>query len=94
MTNLTIKDLAKTTDLDSNAMAAVHGGMGSKYAEASYGSSYTSTVISPVYTSDSSTHVKQDLFQSQINATGNGSAVFGGSISADNFQLGQNNVYA
>lgn len=92
MKTLTIKDLVRTEELDRNAMAAVHGGTGSKMA-ADY-NSYSKSSYTPSFDFDSSIHVKQNLLQSQVNPTGNGSAVFGGSISAENFQLGQNNVFA
>ena len=80
MKTLMIKDLALTEELDSKAMAAVHGGLG-------YYPSYD------YYKSDSSIHIDQDLTQTQINPTGNGSAIFGGSVNASNVQIGQNNVH-
>ena len=70
MKTLTIKDLARTEQLDRTAMAAVRGGMNMKAAsycfdDKKYASSW-----------DSSIHAAQDLTQVQdvVNATANGSA--------------------
>jgi hypothetical protein len=70
MKALTIKDLARTEQLDRTAMAAVRGGMNMKSPSYSF--------CDPKYTSnfDSSIHATQDLVQMQdvVNATANGSA--------------------
>jgi hypothetical protein len=79
MQTLTIKDLARTEQLDRTAMAAVRGGM--KMGSPSY------SFCDPKYTSsfDSSIHATQDLVQVQdvVNATANGSA-FLDNIHVDN----------
>jgi hypothetical protein len=77
MKTLTIKDLARTEQLDRTAMAAVRGGwkMGDyKFGDVKYAPSY-----------DSSIHATQNLFQDQevLNATANGSA-FLDNIHVDN----------
>lgn len=91
MTTLTIKDLSIAAELDSKRMSAVRGGfygdwkMPSSssylptmpgYEQSSYPSSVTTTTVS----------VAQANNQFQSNATGNGSAVFGGGIAAFNNQ--------
>jgi hypothetical protein len=71
MKTLTIKDLARSEQLDGAAMATVRGGTNMKsasyssYCDKDYGSSW-----------DSSIHATQDLTQMQdvVNATANGSA--------------------
>ena len=70
MKTLTIKDLARTEQLDRTAMAAVRGGW--KMGSPSY--SFGDVTYAPKY--DSSIHATQDLFQMQdvVNATANGSA--------------------
>jgi hypothetical protein len=78
MQTLTIKDLARTEQLDRTAMAGVRGGkMGSP----------SSSFCDPKYTSsfDSSITATQDLMQMQdvVNATANGSA-FLDNIHVDN----------
>jgi hypothetical protein len=79
MQTLTIKDLARTEQLDRTAMAAVRGGW--KMSSPSY------WFCDPKYTSsyDSSIHATQDLVQVQdvVNATANGSA-FLDNIHVDN----------
>jgi hypothetical protein len=78
MQTLTIKDLARTEQLDRSAMAAVRGG---KMGSPSY------SFVDPKYTSsyDSSIHGTQDLVQMQdvVNATANGAA-FLDNIHVDN----------
>ena len=73
MKTLTIKDLARTEQLDRSAMAAVRGGwkMGTQpypQGDAKYAPSFPSH--------DSSIHATQNLMQAQnvLNATANGSA--------------------
>ncbi len=95
MQNLMIKDLSVTEELDAKAMTAVRGGtyggwkmpscFPSKpgYEHPSYPSSTTTTLS-----------ISQQNNQMQSNATGNGSAVFGGSITAYNNQQGFNVVGA
>ena len=70
MKTLTIKDLARTEQLDRTEMAAVRGGW--KMGSPSY--SFGDVTYAPSY--DSSIHATQDLFQMQevVNATANGSA--------------------
>jgi hypothetical protein len=70
MKTLTIKDLARTEQLDHTAMAAVRGGMNMKSLYNSFGD----VTYAPSY--DSSIHASQDLTQVQkvFNATANGSA--------------------
>ena len=88
MKALTIKDLARTEELDRNAMSAVRGGhmqMPSyKVGDISYAPSY-----------DSSITAMQNLFQGQQvgNSTADGSA-FLENVSATNTtdQFGQNNI--
>jgi hypothetical protein len=89
MKTITIKDLARTEELDRNAMTAVHGGW--KMPASSY--SFGTVNYNPV--SDSSIHATQDLaqFQNVVNATANGSA-FLDNVTTTNTtkQFGQNNV--
>jgi hypothetical protein len=90
MKSLTIKDLARTEQLDGKAMAAVRGGslMSSPY--------YTLGDISYAPTYDASIHATQSLVQMQgvTNAVANGSA-FVGDVHATNTttQVGQNNIF-
>jgi len=89
MKNLTIKDLARTDNLDSGAMAAVRGGWSmaapsSKYGDFSYTPSY-----------DSSITAAQTLLQKQsvLTATANGSAfVEGVDVHSDVHQNGKNKI--
>jgi hypothetical protein len=89
MKALIIKDLAITADLDTKSMAAVRGGYTWKMP-ASLGSFVGSDFAASIV----NTSVKLDQVnnQAQSNATGNGSAVFGGSISAYNNQQGFNSI--
>ena len=90
MKTLTIKDLARTEQLDGKAMAAVRGGWSLnsptyKVGNVSYAPSY-----------DSSIHATQNLMQMQdvTNATANGSAfVDGVSATSHTSQSGQNNIF-
>jgi hypothetical protein len=70
MKTLTIKDLARTEQLDHTAMAAVRGGMKVKSPYYSFGD----VTFAPSF--DSSITASQSLFQAQdvVNATANGSA--------------------
>jgi hypothetical protein len=70
MKTLTIKDLARTEQLDRTAMAAVRGGWKMSTPDHKFGN----VNITPSY--DSSIHATQDLMQAQkvLNATANGSA--------------------
>jgi hypothetical protein len=89
MKALTIKDLSITEELDAKGMTAVRGGFCGftmpaycSFPVVEYKpSSYTTSVV-----------IGQANNQQQCNATGNGSAVFGGSISACNNQQGFNSV--
>jgi hypothetical protein len=85
---LTIKDLAVTAELNAKGMTAVRGGYCgfTMPAWCSFPVAYKpSTVTTDVV-------ISQANNQLQNNATGNGSAVFGGSISAYNNQQGFNSV--
>jgi hypothetical protein len=89
MKALLIKDLVATAELDTKAMAAVRGGYAWKMPASLSGfagSDFPASVVS--------TTVKLDQVNNQVqsNATGNGSAVFGGSISAWNNQQGFNSI--
>ena len=68
MKALTVKDLARTEELDRTALAAVRGGM--KMSDYKFGD------LTYAPSSDSSIHAKQDIFQMQdvVNATANESA--------------------
>jgi hypothetical protein len=70
MKTLTIKDLARTEQLDRTAMAAVRGG----WKMSTHGDKFGNANHSPSF--DSSIHATQDLMQVQkvFNATANGSA--------------------
>jgi hypothetical protein len=89
MKALTIKDLSLTEELDAKGMTAVRGGFCGftmpsccSFPSAEYKpSTYTTNVA-----------ISQANNQLQSNATGNGSAVFGGSISAYNNQQGFNHI--
>jgi hypothetical protein len=89
MKALTIKDLSITEELDAKGMSAVRGGF--------CGFTMPSFCSFPVVEYKPSTYttsvvVGQANNQAQSNATGNGSAVFGGSISAYNNQQGFNSI--
>jgi hypothetical protein len=89
MKALTIKDLSITEELDAKGMTAVRGGF--------CGFTMPSFCTFPVTEYKPSTYttnvvVGQANNQLQSNATGNGSAVFGGSISAYNNQQGFNSI--
>jgi hypothetical protein len=84
MKALTIKDLSVTEQLDSKAMAGVRGGNDWKMKMLAFPAVYQS------YASSKTVSVEQANNQIQDNDTGNGSAVFGGSITAFNTQTGLN----
>jgi hypothetical protein len=88
MSTLTIKDLSISEQLNGKAMAAVRGGF---YSGFKMPSSHSYLSKSPV---TSTTTITTDQANSlyQENATGNGSAVFGGGISAYNNQQGENHI--
>jgi hypothetical protein len=93
MQSLMIKDLSVTEELDAKAMTAVRGGCYGGWKMPSYfpskpGYEHPSTPSST--TTDVS--ISQQNNQMQSNATGNGSVVFGGGISAFNNQQGFNVV--
>jgi hypothetical protein len=104
MTTITIKDLARTEELDRSALSAVRGGTkmslaGCSYNPCSYGQGgqggYGGGTYAP--SSDSSVHATQDLaqFQNVTNATANGAAFVGGVCVNNNTSLfGQNNIVA
>ena len=89
MKTLTIKDLARTEQLDSAAMAGVRGGW--KMSAPSY--TFGDLTYAPKY--DSSIQAMQDVRQDQsvLNATANDSAFVEG-VHANNTtkQFGQNNI--
>ena len=91
MKTLTIKDLARTEQLERSAMAAVRGGW--RMGAPSY--SFGNVTYAPQY--DSSIHATQNLGQMQevLNATANGSAFLDGIHATNNTsQFGQNNIVA
>ena len=95
MHTLIINDLSVTAELDAKAMTAVRGGSYGGWKMPSYFSGKTSYEHSsyPSTPSPSSTttiSIDQANNQMQSNATGNGSAVFCGDISAWNNQQGAN----
>jgi hypothetical protein len=96
MTTLTIKDLARTEELDRSALSAVRGGTKMSLPGCSYGQGgYGGGTYAPG--SDSSVHATQDLaqFQNVTNATANGAAFVGGVCVNNNTSLfGQNNIVA
>jgi hypothetical protein len=89
MKTLTIKDLARTEQLDRGAMSTVHGGWKMPAPN------YTFGTVNYSPSSDSSITAAQSLFQGQnvVNATANGSA-FLDNVTTTNTtkQFGQNNV--
>jgi hypothetical protein len=91
MKTLTIKDLARTEQLDRHAMAGVRGGV--KMGTPSYSLHPMPPSYSP--SGDSSIHATQNLqqYQNVINATANGSGFLEGvHASNDTSQFGQNNL--
>jgi hypothetical protein len=89
MKTLTIKDLARTDNLDSGAMAAVRGG------HSMYAPSWEvgNVNYSPIF--DSSIHATQNLLQQQsvLTSTANGSAfVHGVDVHSDVHQDGKNKI--
>ena len=89
MQTLIIKDLSVTAELDSKAMAAVRGGYfgGWKLPVSGYEYDYPTNS-----TTSTSISVSQANNMLQSNATGNGSAIFGGSVLAFNNQQGSNSI--
>ena len=89
MKTLTIKDLARTEQLDRAAMASVRGGW--KMSAPSY--TYGDVMYAPTH--DSSIHAKQNVLQEQsvFNVTASDSAFIEG-VHASNTtrQFGQNNI--
>ncbi len=94
MHTLIINDLSVTAELDAKAMTAVRGGSYGGWKMPSYFSGKTSYEHSsyPSPTTTTTISVDQANNQMQSNATGNGSAVFGGGISAWNNQQGINAI--
>ncbi len=89
MKTLTIKDLARTEELDRSALAAVRGGI--RIGEPSY--KYGDMTYAATY--DSSIHATQNLaqFQTVTNAVANGSAFVDNLHVTNNTSLfGQNNI--
>jgi hypothetical protein len=89
MKALTIKDLSRTEELDAKGMTAVRGGCGFTMPSCCYAFPVAYKAPSVVTTD---VVISQANNQLQSNATGNGSAVFGGSISAYNNQQGSNHI--
>ena len=91
MKTLTIKDLARTEELDRTAMGAVRGGW------SMFGPSYQYGDLTYKPSYDASLHATQNLGQQQsvVTPTANGSAFIGG-VHVDNHvsQDGQNKVIA
>jgi hypothetical protein len=93
MKTLTIKDLARTEQLDRTAMAGVRGGwsMGSP----SYPPSTKMGDLNYARSTDSSITAAQNLFQKQnvLTATANGSAFLHGvDVHSDVHQDGENKI--
>jgi hypothetical protein len=91
MKTLTIKDLARTQELDRGAMAAVRGGHSGGYS-GSHGSWFPAPGPKQ---SGPSLDATQDLSQLQkvINATANGSAFLDCvDVTNNTHQYGQNNI--
>ena len=89
MKTLTIKDLARTEELDHAALSAVRGGMKMDW------SSYKTGDINYAPSYDSSIHATQNLaqFQDVTNAVANGSAFVDNLHVKNNTSLfGQNNI--
>ena len=89
MNTLTIKDLARTEELDSRGMAAVRGGW------SMYAPSYKFDDLSYAPSYDSSITATQNLLQQQsvTTATANGSAfVHGVHVNSDVHQDGENKI--
>ncbi|WLI88815.1 hypothetical protein Q4S45_19220 [Massilia sp. R2A-15] len=87
MKTLSIKDLARTEELDRNAMAAVRGGMGwpmYDVGNVNYAPHYDSSIVATQ---------NMTQFQSVFNGTADGSA-FVDNVDAHNTttQFGQNNI--
>jgi hypothetical protein len=91
MNTLIIKDLAITEELDSKAMAAVHGGF-CGYKMPSSCHPYQQYQPKSPSTSSTTVTVDQSNEQYQSNPTGNGSATLGGGIYAWNNQQAGNYV--
>jgi hypothetical protein len=89
MKALTIKDLSITAELDAKGMSAVRGGFCGFTMPVCYAFPVAYKAPSVVTTD---VVISQANNQLQSNATGNGSAVFGGSISAYNNQQGFNSI--
>jgi hypothetical protein len=93
MKTLTIKDLARTEQLDTRAMALVRGGW-SMYSP-SYSPSYKMGDLKYAPNHDSSITATQNLLQQQsvTTATANGSAFLHGvDVHSDVHQDGQNKI--
>ena len=88
MQTLTIKDLSVTAELDSKAMAAVRGGYLEGWKLPAYDYAYPGTT-----TTTTKVDVSQANNMLQSNATGNGSAIFCGSVGAFNNQQGSNSIF-
>ena len=86
MKTLIIHDLSITEELDRKSMSAVRGGCYSEWKMPSCFPAYSA----PSQPSTTNITTTQSNCQVQSNATGNGSAVFGGDIYANNIQSGVN----
>ncbi|MDB5822342.1 MAG: hypothetical protein JWR21_1046 [Herminiimonas sp.] len=92
MKALSIKDLSITEELDAKGMTAVRGGFCGFTMPSCYALPVACRAPSPASTVTTNVVVSQANNQLQSNATGNGSAVFCGSIPAYNDQQGYNHV--
>jgi len=97
MKTLTIKDLARTEELDGRAMGAVRGGfsMVSPTYLAAYSPGYKAGNLSYTPSFDSSIDATQTLLQQQsvATATANGSAFVGGvHVNSNVDQHGENKI--
>jgi hypothetical protein len=89
MKTLTIKDLARTEELDSRSMAAVRGGW------SMYAPSWKAGDVNYAPNYDSSIHATQNLLQQQsvATATANGAAfIHGVDVHSDVHQDGDNKI--
>jgi hypothetical protein len=90
MKSLTIKDLARTEELDHAALSAVRGGM-----KMGWPTTYKTSDINYTPSYDSSIHATQNLaqFQDVTNAVANGSAFVDHlHVKNDTSLFGQNNI--
>jgi hypothetical protein len=94
MSTLTIKDLSIAEELNGKAMSAVRGGYSgyNSYSSCFKMPSCHPYEYKPAASYTTTVSAQQLNQQSQQNATGNGSATFGGGISAENNQQAFNMI--